>query len=137
MSDKIVKYALFDERLLGLGVLTTPTLDVRSAKNIQGLRIKATSVINQSLVDFKVDMAVSDYIAPPNQPVFVTAPVEDFDAFTTSILDHWNTTANPTDWQNLPMPAPLAPFIQIRFTGLSTNPVDTVITVKLIVQESV
>jgi hypothetical protein len=137
MSDKIIKYRLFDAAsLASLGVLTTPTIDLRSIKNLQSLRIKATSVSAQGSIDFAVDMAVSDYAAPPNKPDFVTAPVEDYDAFTTSIITSYKGTPLATDWQVFAMPSPLMPFIKLRFTGIGTNPTDTLVTAKLIVQES-
>jgi len=138
MSDKVLKSALFTNALLnGLATLTTGTIDLRSIKDLQSIRVKASSVLAQGNIDFSISWATSDYMAPIDSigPV-EGSPAEDFDAFNTVLLDHWNATSFPTDWQVLPLPAPLAPFVKIRFAGLGSNPSDTLITAKLIYRES-
>lgn len=137
MSDKIVKYRLFDSAVLNAtGTLTTDPLDVRSAKVVQAVRVKATSASAQGSVDFSIKMAVSDYGPRANKPDFVTAPVEDYDNFNITILDHWNLTDHPADWQVIPMPPSFAPWMKLLFSGLGANPVDTQIIAKLIMMES-
>lgn len=135
MSDKIIKYAMFTSaQLANLSSITSGLMDVRSAKAVLSMRIKATSATAQGAVDFKIDMATSDY--PNDTSLFKTGPFPDLDNYNTNVLATWAGTPNPADWQVIGMPSPLAPFVAFKFTGLGANPADTIITAKYIVQES-
>ena len=138
MSDRIVKTRVFDSVIVNTtGVITSQIIDVRTARVVQALRIKPTMTAGGN-PDFKIDMAVGDYVPLPQMPTdWLKTPATNMDNFLKSVLASWNTAyGTSTDWQTIALPAPFAGFVQFRLTGIGANPSGVQIDAKLEVQES-
>lgn len=144
MSDRIVKTRLFDSAVLsGLSVLTSPIIDVRTARALIGVRAMPV-VLSSGSPDFKIDVAWGDYMTLPPMPTsYLLTPQPNMDSFETNILTSWNTTygtTGPQDWHTIAFAnvLPQDGFIQVRFTGIAANPTGAgvALTAKLVMQEA-
>ncbi len=114
------------EALVASGSAESPVIDLRTVKNPESIMIKASSVLGAA--DVKIEYAVSK-----DGVNFGSFDDED------DIISSTNTLfsgANPEGIHTVGMPNPLAPFIKLKVTELTTTLADTLVDLVLILRRS-
>ena len=114
------------EALAASGSAESQVIDLRTIKNTESVMIKASSIAGAA--DVKLEYAVS-------KDGIIFGSFDDND----DIISSTNTLfsgANPEDIHAEPMSAPLAPFIKLKVTELTTTLSDTLVDLTLVLRRS-
>jgi hypothetical protein len=121
--DHVVKMPLYSaEALVASATLTTPVIDTKFMSRIEGLVLKATSVLGDA--DVKVEFSTS------NDPLSFPS----FDNETDLIASTDALTA-PEETTTVAVPTPIARYVKFKITELTGTVEDTLITLDLMFRE--